>query len=357
MAKMYSPFSKAILALIFAFAACDKDTDPAKTVTPPANGEVTTPTPYTIQKPLGFPDPYLSEKNPLTVEGIALGKRLYSDPILSENGLSCTSCHSRERSYSGGVYHAQNGYNMAIMAHVNLAFKPVFNWEGSAPELDLLPMGDFEPEFFNTDSVKLKNRLLQHPEYPQMFKKAFRINNLDTLTFYNLKKTISYSIVQYLRSRVSAKTRYDDYRIYKKKLTAEEMNGMAIFFSEKGDCFHCHPGPMFTDNGFHNTGLNDVFTGFDRGRFLVTGQAKDMGTFIAPTLRNIELTAPYMHDGRFNTLEEVIEFYTSGVKVSATLDPIMTKRMNNRTMELTPTEKKELIAFLKTLTDYSFIEP
>lgn len=352
---MYSPFVKGIFVGLLLLSSCDKDPEQQNNL-PTNPGEKTAPTPYTLVKPLGFPDPYLSEKNPMTVEGIALGKKLYADPILSENGLSCTSCHSKPRSYSGGVYHALNGYNMAIMAHVNLAFKPVFNWEGSAPDLDLLPLGDFEPEFFNTDHQKLVTRLLSHPEYPAMFKAAFSINHIDSLTFLELKTKIAYSIVQYLRSRVSANSRYDAYRVYKKKLSAEEMNGMAIFFSEKGDCFHCHPGPLFTDNGFHNNGLNDVFTGFDQGKFLVTGQQKDMGLFIAPTLRNIELTSPYMHDGRFTTLEEVVEFYTSAVKTSPTLDPIMTKRMTNRTMQLSETEKKELIAFLKTLTDPSFVE-
>lgn len=130
---------------------------------------------------------------------------------------------------------------------------------------------------------------------------------------------------------------------------------MMIFITERGDCFHCHGLPLMTDNGFHNIGLDSVFTGADLGRFLVTGEASDKGAFKAPTLRNVALTAPYMHDGRFQTLEEVVEHYNSGVKPSPSLDAIMTKPGQVTELGLVPEEKADLVAFLRTLTDEPFV--
>lgn len=314
------------------------------------------PTLYKFEKPLGFPPPYFASFNPMTVEGVALGKALYNDPILSSNGKSCTTCHQQQNSFSSPIYNAPNGHVISVLPHLNLAFTKEYNWTGSVPILDSLAMGDFEPDIFNTKEAELFSKLKAHPYYPMMFRNAFGIKDIESLSFHDLKMKISFAISQYLRSRISANTRYDAYRIYKKPLTTSELNGMMIFFTEKGDCFHCHTNPLFTDNDYHNNGLTDVFVGFDKGRFLVTGKNSDMGKFRTPTLRNLVYTAPYMHDGRLKTLEEVIEFYTSGVKVSETLDPIMTKRMNNRTMDLTPKEKGELLDFLKTLTDTAFVQ-
>jgi cytochrome c peroxidase len=132
------------------------------------------------------------------------------------------------------------------------------------------------------------------------------------------------------------------------------MNGFNIFTTEKGDCFHCHSLGLFTDNKFHNIGLDSEFTSINMGRYNVTLKQADMGLFKTPTLRNIQLTAPYMHDGRYLTLEQVVEHYNSGVKQSNTLDPIMTKPSKIYGLGLTPTEKQDLVAFLKTLTDTTF---
>jgi len=315
------------------------------------------PTPYNFVTPPGFPLPFMAEFNPMTVEGVALGKALYSDPILSSNGKSCSTCHRPEKSYSSGIYNAPNGYRISVLPHINMAFNSICNWDGSVLVMDSLCMVDFEPDIFNTKESELFQNLLNHPYYPAMFKAAFGINHIDSLNFHDLKMKICYAITQYIRSLVSANSRYDAYRLFHRALTPSETNGMMIFFSEKGDCFHCHPQPLFTDNGFHNNGLSDVFTGFDKGRNNVTGKASDMGMFHTPTLRNLVYTAPYMHDGRFNTLEEVIEFYSTGVKNSTTLDPIMTKRMNNRATNLTAEEKVYLLDFLKTLTDTAFVTP
>lgn len=310
--------------------------------------------PYKLNIPPGFPQPYLSEKNPLTEKGVILGRMLYNDPILSTNGSSCSSCHQSQNSFSKPVHHFNNGYNISVMPHINLAFKKVYNWEGSAPDLDLLPLGDFVPEIFNTDEKQLFNNLSKHPEYPALFKAAFGINDINSLSFMELKIKISYAIVQYLRTMISVNSKFDRYIARSEELSPLEEMGRKIFFTEKGDCFHCHGGPLFTDNDFHNNGVDSVFEGFNLGYNLVTQKANDIGKFHTPTLRNIELTAPYMHDGRFATLEDVVEFYNSGVHNTNTLDAIMFKRKNVNALNLTDIEKLALVQFLKTLTDTSF---
>jgi cytochrome c peroxidase len=133
------------------------------------------------------------------------------------------------------------------------------------------------------------------------------------------------------------------------------MNGYLLFNTERGDCFHCHSTPLFTDNTFRNIGLDSVFTTVNSGRYKITHDPQDKGKFKVPTLRNIELSAPYMHDGRFKTLEEVVEHYNSGVKLSETIDPIMTKAGKEYGLKLTVQEKTDLVNFLKTFTDYTFI--
>lgn len=355
MEKMYSPYTKqllVLLCLLVLIAACSRE----ENIGDVPEAKDPTPTPYYLIRPMGFPPPFLSKDNPLTVEGIELGRRLYSDPILSSNGLSCSSCHAKERSYSSPLFSAQNGATISVPPHVNLAFKQYYNWEGSVENLDTACMGDFEPEFFNTQASDLFKRLSTHPVYAGLFNTAFGVKDIHSLSYYQLKTYLCYAISQYMRTLVSANSKYDSTRMFGYSfLTPDEFDGMTIFFSEKGDCFHCHSAPLLSDNQFHNNGLNDHYSGFNRGRNLVTGQDKDLGKFLTPTLRNVALTAPYMHDGRFATLEEVIEFYNSGVKPSPYIDPIMNKRENLRELNLSEREKRCLLLFLQTFTDESFV--
>ena len=151
---------------------------------------------------------------------------------------------------------------------------------------------------------------------------------------------------------ISTDSKYDKFIKQELQLSTSELNGYAIFNSEKGDCFHCHGTQMFMDNLFHNNGL-DTEPFLDNGRAIVTGDMMDNGKFKTPTLRNIEFTAPYMHDGRFNSLEEVIDHYNSGGNYSSTVDPLMKKIGVG--LQLTNQEKLDLIAFLKTLSDQNFI--
>lgn len=356
MEKMYSAIDKITLFLILVCAlnACTPEKDYTDDI-PVNKTETWNPTPFVITTPPGFPTAFRSTHNPLTVEGIELGRRLYSDPILSSNGRSCSSCHDKSLSYSVPMFFASNGVQISVPPHVNLAFKSRFNWEGSITDLDTLCMGDFEPEFFNTKASDLYKRLGAHPEYPTLFWKAFGLKRFTDLSYYDLKVKICYALTQYIRTLVSASSPYDGYRVFRNDLTPDETAGMGIFFSERGDCFHCHVSPLFNDDNLHNNGLSSQYSGFDLGYFLVTGNDKDKGKFVTPTLRNIALTAPYMHDGRFQTLEEVVEFYNSGVKISAYSDPLMSKNRSETGLNLTDLEKKQLVAFLKSLTDTAFV--
>lgn len=347
--RLYLKYSilLAMAAGLLAVAACKKENNP------PATG----PTPYTLKVPPGFPAPIIAADNPMTEEGVKLGKMLYFDPILSSNGRSCSSCHNPLSSFSIPTFMQQNGEVVSVPPHVNLAFNPDFNWNGSESRIEILCIGDFEPYFFNTNKDSLYARLSRHPVYPGLFKTAYGVENFYQLDYPALKYKITSAITQYIKSLISAQSKFDLYLHHKTVLTTAERVGMSIYMSEKGDCFHCHGYPLLTDNLFRNNGLDNVFTGQDQGRYLVTGNPLDMGKFSTPTLRNIEFTAPYMHDGRFATLEDVVEFYNSGVKHSETLDPIMTKPGKETGLHLNDYEKQCLVEFLKTFSDTAFLKP
>jgi cytochrome c peroxidase len=315
-----------------------------------------TASPYILHVPAGFPQPVIPEYNQLTVEGVELGHRLYYDNILSSNGLSCSSCHRADQSFSTPLFHAQNGAVKSVPPHVNLAWDLSYNWNGSEPWLDYLCLGDFEPEFFNTNKDSLYARLIRHADYPKMFYRAFGISDISSLSYQDLKLKIVFAISQFMRTMISDQSAFDKYRRLEQMLSPAQYRGYILFSTEKGDCFHCHGSPLMTDNLYHNTGLDSIPSGFNAGRYNVTGNVHDMGKFSTPTLRNVELTAPYMHDGRFATLEEVIEFYNSGVyQGSPNIDPIMTKPGKETGLHLTDAEKADLVEFLKSLTDTAFI--
>ena len=312
-------------------AACRKDTNTAE----PSPAPVPL-TPYTIKYPNYFPSLSIPSDNPLTLEGINLGRYLYYDTILSNNGRSCSGCHSQNESFSLSSVNS--------LPHINLGWNTNFLWNGkiSGGVEDIMK---FEVEiFFNTNVSKLNNSEF----YRNEFKKVYGVEAIST-------KDVAYALSQFFRAMVSTNSKCDKYFQYTATLNSSELNGFVIFTTEKGDCFHCHSIGLFTDNKFHNIGLDSIFSGVGMGRYNITGNANDMGLFKSPTLRNIELTPPYMHDGRYLTLDEVVEHYNSKVKHSTTLDPIMTKPSKLFGLGLSATEKQDLVAFLKTLTDTTFI--
>ncbi len=315
-----------------------------------------TATPYELKVPKGFPTPVIPVENPMTVEGVNLGHMLYFDPILSSNGKSCNTCHTKEWSFSSPLFVSKTGIKTSVPPHLNLAWNPEYNWDGSAPKLDLLPLADFGPDFFNTNMSDLVQKIKSHPKYPFMFKQAFNVDDVAKLSSDELQLKIVYALSQFMRTMISSNSKCDKMFRREVNFTPEELDGFQTFSTERGDCFHCHGYPLFSNNSFNNNGLDSVHLGADVGLFAVTKNEYDKGKFSAPTLRNIELTAPYMHDGRFQTLEEVVEFYNSGVHWnSPNIDPLMTKSAKIYGLNLSTTQKANLVKFLKTLTDTTYL--
>ncbi|MBK7816127.1 MAG: c-type cytochrome [Sphingobacteriaceae bacterium] len=292
-------------------------------------------TPYSITYPYYFPILELPANNPLTLEGIDLGRHLYYDTILSRDGRACANCHFQASAFTT--------YTSNALAHINLGWNNSFLWNGKVQgSMEDIMMFEVE-QFFNTDVAKMNRSVF----YRKEFKKVY---NSDTIT----PQLLSYALSQFFRAMVSKNSLCDKFFLHTASLNASQTRGFNIFTTEKGDCFHCHSLGLFTDNKFHNIGLDSIFIGVNVGRYNVTGKESDLGHFKTPTLRNIELTAPYMHDGRYTTLEEVVDHYDSKVKHSNTLDPIMTKPSKLYGLGLTSQDKADLVAFLKTLTDTSF---
>ncbi|MBL7924442.1 MAG: cytochrome-c peroxidase [Bacteroidia bacterium] len=312
--------------------------------------------PYYLDIPTGFPPANIPAVNPLSVEGVELGRYLFYDPILSSNGLSCSSCHQASKAYSVPSFVTTAGDSISVLPIMNLAFSPDFTWNGQFSTTEAVCMGDFEPQFFNTNMDTLVKRLEASTLYKNMFFRAFGNNAFTSMSDQELKTKIVSAIGQFLRTLVSSDSKFDRYLKHTENLSSTELVGMTIFFTEQGDCFHCHGGALMTSNAITNNGLDSLPAGIDRGKYNYTGNPLDDGKFSIPSLRNIDLTAPYMHDGRFKTLEEVVEFYNSGVhQTSPNIDPIMTKANKAFGLQLTAYEKQCLVDFLKTFTDTAFV--
>jgi len=303
-----------------------------KESSPGPDAEIHQPTPYELIVPPGFPYMVIPDDNPATVEGIQLGRMLYYDPIIDkENKRACADCHLQETSFSC----IDN-----CLPHVNLAWNNTFLWNGKVRGvLEDVMLFEVE-EFFKTD-VSIINA---HDKYPELFKKAF---GTDTIT----SKEIAYALAQFERTLSSSNSKWDKVIRGETSLTTAESKGRDLYYSEKGDCFHCHGMVLLTDHYFHNNGMDSIPA---LGRNEITGNHKDIGKFKTPTLRNIELTAPYMHDGRYASLCEVIDFYSEDVKWSPTIDPLM-KKAHKGGIHLNEEEKSNLLAFLKTFTDTTFL--
>jgi cytochrome c peroxidase len=320
---------------------CKKEKDPPAPPAPTPTDSLVNMTPYQLPHPPFFPKAYIADDNQLYEERIQLGRMLYYDPILSNDGRACASCHLQEKGFTvPGLYG-----NMPVLPHVNLAWYTNYMWDGSkkgtVEDLMLFEVS----EFFGTDL----NKMNASTKYRELFKKYY---GADNITY----KELSYALAQFIRTLISKDTKFERFLQGKASFSPDEYAGYRIFTTEKGDCFHCHVNPIMTDNLFHNTGIDSLYTkNMDKGLFNVTGNAADMGKFRTPNLRNVALRDHYMHDGRFTSLEQVVEFYNSGVKHVSTIDPIMTKLGKENGLNLNEQEKKQLVAFLKTLTDSTFI--
>ena len=328
------------------FSACDKTPDPQ----PP--GEVYDPTPYELVIPQGFPDMIIPGDNPMTIEGVALGRRLFYDTILSgDNTQSCGSCHAPAFNFTDNGKQFSEGITGDIgtrnsMAVINVGWMTELFWDGRAKGVEAQALGPVpNPIEMHLKWPDAMHKLNQHSQYPDLFFEAFGTRNIDSMLVVK-------AIAQFERTMISSNSKWDRYLRGEVSLSQAEAQGFELFFTEKGDCFHCHATILFTDNLPHNNGLDSLFA--DLGYGDITKNPLDNGKFKTPSLRNIVFTAPYMHDGRFETLEEVIDFYSEEVKWSPTIDPLM-KKVNQGGIKLTNQQKQNLVAFIKTLTDTTFI--
>jgi cytochrome c peroxidase len=330
--------------LIFLLASCTTEMDTSKKYNP-------TPFQYSVQIPTRDFSLKVPENNKMTEEGVALGKLLFSEKLLSsDKQLSCTSCHNPDKAFSSNKRfdEGRNGFKMTsnTMSLENIVFSEHLGWKGKFTSLeDAIFLFIQDPHEFNEkwDNVILK---LKDAGYSDKFFDAFGTTDFNS-------EHVTKAIAQYLRSNVSVNSKFD--RAYyfndpEARFTPLESQGFELFMSEVGDCFHCHRVGMFTDNRMHNNGLDSKP---DLGYAEVTKDENDHGKFKTVSLRNIALTAPYMHDGRYNTLEEVLDFYDGHVQFSPTLDPNM---LHLGPIELTKEEKQALVAFLHTLTDEKYIK-
>lgn len=322
--------------------------------------------PYNLEEPSHFPKMEIPADNPLTVQGVELGRRLFYEKRLSgDNSLSCGGCHFPQNSfsdpnrYSKGIDGTEGNRNS--MALVNLGYQKFFFWDGRAKTLEeqiLEPVPNPIEMHQSWKNATLK--IAADPSYRKQFHAAFGTDEID-------EYAITKAIAQFLRTMVSGKSKYDV--LYKQSngytlsteeqsmyssITNEEKAGYDLFLSlNGGDCVHCHTGPLMQLNIFANNGLDASFT--DLGKGGVTGLPQDMGHFKVPTLRNIAQTAPYMHDGRFQTLEEVIEHYSSGIQMSPTISPAI-EFASQGGVQLDAQEKELIRKFLLTLTDEEFLK-
>jgi cytochrome c peroxidase len=314
-------------------------------------------TPYHFHVPAGFPIPALPRDNPLTEEGVALGRRLFNEKLLSrDDTLSCASCHQEAHAFSDARRFSVGVDDLPGTRHAmplfNLAWKRQFFWDGRASSLRqqvLMPIQDNREMHEPLERVVAK---LKASYYADDFAKAFGSSQIDA-------DHVARALEQYVLTFVSFDSKFDRALKGQGTLTKEERRGFQLFVTEYdprygltgADCFHCHGGPLFSDFRFTNNGLDAEPS--DTGRERVTGRAGDRGKFAVPSLRNVAVRGPYMHDGRFKTLEEAVDHYCTGTRRSATLDPNLAKHPDGG-VPLSPEDKKALVAFLKTLTDSSF---
>jgi cytochrome c peroxidase len=316
-------------------------------------------TPYPFQTSATFPIPDLPRDNPLLVERVELGRKLFFDRRVSINDAqSCAGCHLPEKAFTDGRRTARGAEGESgprkTMPLFNLAWKKEFFWDGRANSLReqaLQPVKN--PVEMHQSLTNLVVKLGRaDANYPALFAAAFGSPEITA-------EKISLALENYVLTLTSFDAKFDRVLRGGEKFTAEEQRGFELFSTEYdprrgqygADCFHCHGGMLFQSQGFANNGLDETF--LDTGRGKITGKASDLGKFTVPSLRNVALTAPYMHDGRFQSLEEVVEHYATGVKRSPTLDPNLAKHSDGG-VPLSAADKRALVAFLRTLTDARF---
>lgn len=319
------------------------------------NENVSEPQVYHLPVPEHFPQPVANTENPVTAEGAALGRQLFFDTRLSANNkISCASCHLQSKAFSDGVAFSNAGVSgTSLLRHApalfNLAWAANgFFWDGGSTNLESQAFGPLTAhDEMGQNLTELVAELNAVPLYVSSFKTVFN----EEIKPQNIVKALA----RFQRALISASSKYDDYKLGKPgaNLTSIELKGMSLV---RAKCQGCHTGELFTDFNYHNNGIDSDFTNTDhdgiyQGRYRISYDLADLGSFKTPSLRNLLFTAPYMHDGRFATLENVIDHYSENIRDSPTLDPLLPQKGMNLSKE----EKEAIMAFLSTLTDYNFI--
>jgi cytochrome c peroxidase len=330
-------------AILFNLISCEKQTDIEE--------------PEVIERPLfrqpeHFPKATYNFSSPLvSVAGFWLGKRLFYDARLSRDGtVSCGSCHLQAAAFTHHGHDISHGIddqlgNRNALPIQNMAFKKTFFWDGGVHNLDLLALAPIaNPVEMDEVPENVLTKLRQDESYRKDFKKAY---GTDEITMVQFLKALG----QFQAALISDNSKYDKYVRGETNLETEELQGLEIF---KQKCGSCHGGILFTDETYRNNGLEVYFRSTDLGRFNISSLEEDKYKYKVPSLRNVELTAPYMHDGRFRNLEAVLNHYDEGVNDTQNLDKSL-KNSKRLGIPLSDAEKSKLITFLKTLTDNDFI--
>ncbi|MEO6302784.1 MAG: cytochrome c peroxidase [Bacteroidia bacterium] len=301
-----------------------------------------------LKVPKKFPKPnYDFKKNKLSADVFTLGRKLFYDNILSkDNTVSCGTCHQRiaafahiDHKLSHGIYAKIGTRNVPALQ--NLIWKDTYMWDGGVNNLEVQPINPItSPIEMDETLANIVSKLKNNKEYAELFKKAYN----DTVI--NSERVLK-SLAQFTGLMISSNSHYDKYMNEKDTFSLAEKNGLKLFRSK---CESCHKEPLFTDNSYRNNGIKIDSSLKDMGRGLITHLEKDHQTFKVPGLRNIEMTYPYMHDGRFKKLKDVINHYADPKNFTKNADPLLL-----RIGALTEPEKKELLSFLLTLTDRDFL--
>jgi len=299
-----------------------------------------------FEVPPHFPPPrYQMAHNEPNKNGFELGRTLFYDPILSiDSSVSCADCHAQVHAFADHNIRVSVGVNGQLgsrnaPALSNLAWYPSFMWDGGINHLEVMPLGPIsEPHEMNENIVHVMRKLKTSVRYQHLFERAFGPNAITD-------RNMLLAMAQFMSMMISADSKYDRVLQGKAKFSAEEARGYALF---QQHCADCHQEPLLSDFSFRNNGLDSEFK--DPGRMRITGNPDDEGLFKVPTLRNIDLTYPYMHDGRFRNLEEVLNHYVNGVVHTDRTDPLLKGGIS-----LTADDRQALLSFLHALNDHTFL--
>lgn len=297
-----------------------------------------------------FPEPvYTFGNNKLTSEGFLLGKKLFYDPILSKDStISCASCHAQEHAFAdhGTAMSIGIGGKMGTRnspAIVNVAWQTSFMWDGGINHIEIMSFAPITNEVEMAEDMNhIIQKLSRNENYKNAFSAVFGKSKIES-------QQVFYALTQYMAMLVSDDSKYDRVKQGKETFTTEESDGFSLFLQK---CATCHPEPLFTDYSFRNTGIGSKSG--DTGRQKITLDDVDNYKFKVPSLRNVALTYPYMHDGSIRNLRSVLDYYSEGIQVNGNkVDPLLYQH-GRPGIFLTEDEKNKLLAFLNTLTDYTF---